>query len=279
MGWTERQRLMLQGMGLRTWAPQDAHEPASAAPAPTDLPAARPVRADAAPGHGAPSPTAPHPNRAAVAEAPAPMPAAAPGGVQPLGTLSWDELPAAVAACQACGLCATRQRTVAGAGPVAARWAVVCEAPDGADEASGEPLSGPAGQLLDNMLRAVGLSRSAAAPAQQVFITPALKCRPPRDRKPEAAELAACAPFLAQQLALVQPQVILAMGRVAIRQLLGSDEPLGRLRGQVHQRQGLPVIATYDPVYLLRNPGDKAKAWDDLCLAASVVAAAKAAAH
>jgi DNA polymerase len=186
--------------------------------------------------------------------------------------LAWNELPAAVADCQACGLCQSRQRTVAGVGLPGAHWMIVCEAPDAAEEAAGEPATGPAGQLLDAMLRAVGLSREADDVARQVVITPAVKCRPPRDRKPDVAELAACAPILARQVALVQPRVILAMGKVAIRQLLGSDEPLGRLRGQVHDYQGAAVIATYDLPYLIRNPGDKAKAWEDLCLAAAVVA-------
>lgn len=146
---------------------------------------------------------------------------------------------------------------------------VVGEAPGEREDAQGEPFVGTAGQLLNRMLAALGLTRAEAPPTRQVFITNTLKCRPPRNRNPTPAELAACAPFLARQVALVQPRVILAMGRFAVQSLLGSDAPLGQLRGQVHDWHGVPLVVTYHPAYLLRQPADKARAWSDLCLAAS----------
>jgi DNA polymerase len=117
------------------------------------------------------------------------------------------------------------------------------------------------------MLRALGLTRGEAEPARQVFIANTLKCRPPGNRNPEPDELAQCEPFLIRQIELVKPRMILAMGRFAVQSLLRSNEPVGRLRGRVHQYQGVPLVVTYHPAYLLRNPEDKARAWDDLCLA------------
>jgi uracil-DNA glycosylase len=270
MVWTERQQRMLQAMGLRTWQPAPAPAPALAdAPLSADAgPDTGPARRPAARDAGLP------PGPAPVAQARVVLPSA-PGAFD---AVAWDALPAAATACQACGLCQSRQQTVPGTGAPGAAWMLVIEAPDAAEEAAGEPGAGPAGLLLDKLLRAVGLSREATEPAQQVVITPAVKCRPPRDRKPDPAELAACAPLLARQVDLVQPQVILAMGKVAIRQVLGTDEPLGRLRGRVHHYRGIPVIATYDVPYLSRQPADKAKAWEDLCLAAAVVAGTAASA-
>ena len=148
---------------------------------------------------------------------------------------------------------------------------VVGEAPGEQEDLKGEPIVGAAGQLLDRMLAALGLSRDDGPPERQVFIANALKCRPPRNRNPSPEELAACQPFLQRQVALVQPRVIIAMGRFAVQSLLGTDEPIGRLRGQVHQWQGRPLVVTYHPAYLLRQPADKARAWDDLCLAAELL--------
>jgi uracil-DNA glycosylase family 4 len=123
------------------------------------------------------------------------------------------------------------------------------------------------------MLAAVGLTRHDAPPERQVFVANTLKCRPPRNRNPEPEELRRCEPFLVRQIELVQPRLILAMGRFAVQALLRSDEPVGRLRGRVHRYQGVPLVVTYHPAYLLRNPADKARAWEDLCLAAQVVSA------
>jgi DNA polymerase len=184
--------------------------------------------------------------------------------------MAWPELRAAVAGCEACGLSRSRQRTVFGTGHESAHWMVVGEAPGEQEDAEGEPFVGAAGQLLDRMLQAVGQGRQTGGPEQQVFIANTLKCRPPGNRNPAPNELSCCAPFLRRQIALVRPRVILAMGRFAVGQTLGLDEPIGRLRGRVHDAGGIPVVVTFHPSYLLRQPTEKAKAWEDLCLAASV---------
>ena len=186
--------------------------------------------------------------------------------------LDWPALRDAVAACRACALCESRRQTVFGTGHPQAHWMVIGEAPGAQEDQRGEPFVGAAGQLLDNMLRALGLTREATAPAAQaVYIANTLKCRPPDNRNPTPEEMARCEPFLQRQLALVQPRVILAMGAFAIRALLRTSEPVGQLRGRVHRFQGVPLIVTYHPAYLLRTPAHKARAWDDLCLAASVL--------
>jgi DNA polymerase len=160
---------------------------------------------------------------------------------------------------------------VFGVGHEQARMMIVGEAPGEQEDQQGEPFVGQAGKLLDNMLRAIGLSRSESAHERAVFICNTLKCRPPRNRNPLPAETACCAPYLERQIALVQPRLLLAMGRFAAQALLGSDEPIGRLRGRVHDRGGVPVVVTYHPAYLLRTLSDKARAWEDLCLAAAVL--------
>jgi uracil-DNA glycosylase family 4 len=144
---------------------------------------------------------------------------------------------------------------------------VVGEAPGENEDLQGEPFVGQAGKLLDNMLRAIGVDRE-----QGVFIANVLKCRPPGNRNPQPEEVAQCEPYLRRQVALVQPRIILAMGRFAVQTLLGTTEPIGRLRGRVHHYEGVPVIVTYHPAYLLRNLPDKAKAWADLCMAMELVA-------
>ncbi|MFM2035989.1 MAG: polymerase, partial [Pseudomonadota bacterium] len=176
----------------------------------------------------------------------------------------------AVAECRACKLCESRTNTVFGAGqapatpeaPPQADWLIVGEAPGEQEDLMGEPFVGASGQLLDNMLKAMGLSRQ-----HQVFITNVLKCRPPANRNPDPGEVAECAPYLQRQIELLQPKIILAMGRFAVQSLLQTSEPIGRLRGRLHQYHGVPVVVTYHPAYLLRNLPDKAKAWADLCLA------------
>jgi len=245
MGWSERQVAMLGEMGIRVWsAPQ--------APAPTE--AAEPLPAAAAPP---------------VDEASSSAPVQAEPGSRPLGidTMGWPALREAVAACTACKLCTGRKQTVFGVGNERAHWMIVGEAPGEQEDLQGEPFVGKSGQLLDNMLRALGLTRGDAPAEQQVYIANTVKCRPPGNRNPEPAELAQCEPFLIRQIALVQPRIILAMGRFAVQSLLRSTEPIGRLRGRVHQYQGVPLVVTYHPAYLLRNPEDKSRAWDDLCLA------------
>ena len=274
-----RQRAMLAEMGVRVWVPQPA-APMSAPEA--GRPVARPVGAPVAalaPASAVASPAAPRPHAPASARpaTPAPAPAAATVALPPLPagieSMDWPALREAVASCQACALCQGRTHTVFGTGSVHADWMVVGEAPGENEDLQGEPFVGAAGELLDNMLRAVGLSRTSEG-AQGAYISNVLKCRPPANRNPQAAEMAQCAPYLARQVALVQPKVIIAMGRFAVQALLQSNEPIGKLRVQVHRYQGVPVIVTYHPAYLLRTPGDKGKAWADLCLAMDTVQAA-----
>jgi len=153
---------------------------------------------------------------------------------------------------------------------------IVGEAPGEQEDLRGEPFVGRSGQLLDSMLRSIGLTRQEDTPARQVYIANTLKCRPPANRNPEPGELAQCEPFLIRQIELVQPEIILAMGRFAVQALLRSSEPVGRLRGRVHRYQGVALVVTYHPAYLLRNPQDKARAWEDLCLALDVARGAGA---
>jgi len=246
MGWTDRQRAMLGEMGIRVWGDPRGGE--------TCTPPESPRQA----GGG---------TAAAVREPAAQQAATRPGGVAAMG---WAELREAVAACRACKLCEGRTQTVFGVGNERAQWMIVGEAPGEQEDRKGEPFVGKAGQLLDNMLRALGLTRGEADAEHQVFIANTLKCRPPGNRNPEPDELAQCEPFLVRQIELVKPKIILAMGRFAVQSLLKSGEPIGRLRGRVHEYQGVPLVVTYHPAYLLRNPQDKVRAWEDLCLAAQV---------
>ena len=167
----------------------------------------------------------------------------------------------AVARCTRCALHESRTQTVFGVGNPAADWMIVGEAPGAEEDRRGEPFVGRAGKLLDEMLRAVGLCRDA------VFIANVLKCRPPRNRDPSKAEAAACRSYLEQQIAAVAPRLILVVGRIAAQELLGSNAPVGRLRGSEHDFNGTPLIVTYHPAYLLRSPVQKAKAWEELKLA------------
>jgi DNA polymerase len=188
--------------------------------------------------------------------------------------MTWEELEAAVAGCTACGLCKTRTKTVFGVGHRKAPWMLIGEAPGAEEDARGEPFVGQAGKLLDNMLAAVGLSRADAV-EQSVYIANVLKCRPPGNRNPEPEEVALCEPFLHRQVALVEPRVIVVMGRFAAQALLGTDATIASLRGHVHEvrieGRAIPAIVTYHPAYLLRNLADKAKSWADLCLAQGVL--------
>lgn len=253
-----RQRAMLAEMGVRVWAPKAA--PIQLAAVVVQQPEHK-AASPAAPTSPTVAPLAPSPATALAPIAPVqPRPASA------VSTLGWPELREAVASCQACGLCQGRTQTVFGTGDEQAEWMIVGEAPGENEDLQGEPFVGAAGQLLDNMLKAVGRSRAGSG-AEGAFITNVLKCRPPANRNPQPDEVAQCEPFLARQVALVKPKVIVAMGRFAVQALLKSSEPIGRLRGQVHRYEGVPVIVTYHPAYLLRTPTDKGKAWADLCLA------------
>lgn len=186
---------------------------------------------------------------------------------QEVADLDWEALRAAVAGCTACELHKTRTNTVFGVGDTHAQWMIVGEAPGADEDLQGEPFVGRAGQLLNQMLSALGLKRA------EVFIANILKCRPPNNRDPRPEEVVSCQPYLNRQIELVQPRIVLAVGRVAAQHLLRTPSSLARLRGVVHDLPGgdVPVVVTYHPAYLLRSPQDKRKAWADLCLARQVL--------
>jgi uracil-DNA glycosylase len=286
-----RQRAMLQEMGVRVWLPAAA----------VDLP----VTAQTVPPAVRAIPEAPNNAIEDVAAYIATTGATAQNGLKTsappetqetavstgvlaadVASLDWAALTQTIATCQACPLCTGRHAAVLAApdGPRLADWLVVGEPPDDADERAGTPFAGAAGQLLDNMLKALGLSRHAgsgvAAPAAQAvtadtaaYVTPVVKCRPAQTRNPTQAELASCENYLRREVALVRPKVILALGRFAAQGLLQGSvpglagTPLGQLRGQTYRYQGIPVIVSYPPSYLLRSPQHKARAWVDLCRA------------
>ncbi len=190
-----------------------------------------------------------------------------------LGMLDWTGLADAVAACTACGLCRKRKQTVFAAGRPQARWMFIGEAPGAEEDERGEPFVGQAGRLLDNMLAEIGLDRDPppGSPRDAVCIANVIKCRPPGNRNPEPAEVDACRPFLLRQIEIVQPRLIVVMGRFAVQALLDTDASIASLRGRVRDLalggRNIPTVVTYHPAYLLRTLADKAKAWDDLCLA------------
>ena len=199
---------------------------------------------------------------AQVVEAPA-APATEPGDAAE----QWQQLLAEVRDCRRCPLHATRTQGVLGVGPKRADWLVIGEAPGAEEDRRGEPFVGAAGQLLDAMLRAIGLDRRS-----NVYIANVLKSRPPNNRDPRPEEVEACLPYLLRQIVLLQPKIMLAVGRIAAQVLLRTDAPLGRLRGRVHHfgERHTPLVVTYHPAYLLRTPAEKRKAWEDLKFARSV---------
>lgn len=262
MGYTPLWRLR----GLAETVPAAAPQPA-VEPAPPGLPAreeAPPAQVSMAPPSRAEvPPTIVRPARPAVA--PAGVPAAAQPDPQRdarIATLDWDALDAEITACRACGLCERRKQAVPGVGDRAAEWLFVGEGPGAEEDERGEPFVGQAGKLLDAMLAALGLARGRG-----VYIANAVKCRPPGNRTPEAPEIAACNPFLQRQIDLLQPRIIVALGRPAAQALLGSEVKIGEVRGKVLRHGSIPLVVTYHPAYLLRNLPDKAKAWADLCFA------------
>lgn len=172
----------------------------------------------------------------------------------------WTQLRERVVACTRCALSATRTQTVFGVGDSDAAWLVVGEAPGAEEDERGEPFVGRAGELLNAMLRAIGLGR------EQVYIANVLKCRPPRNRDPLAAEAAECMPYLERQIALLRPKIMLVVGRIAAQNLLHTEAALGSLRQRAHVfgAAQVPLVVTYHPAYLLRSPAEKRKAWDDL---------------
>ena len=186
--------------------------------------------------------------------------------LQRIAVLDWKAFAADVDACTACRLCRTRNKSVPGVGDTHAQWLFVGEAPGAEEDAKGEPFVGQAGRLLDSMLAALSMRRG-----DNVYIANVLKCRPPGNRAPEPLEAEACRPYLDRQIALIAPRIIVAMGRSAATTLLNVDATIASLRGRVHRYRDVPLVVTYHPAYLLRNLPDKAKAWEDLCLARATI--------
>ena len=278
--WSERQRTMLEAMGLRLWqpaaGPKDAPVTAAAGPVaapamaraiPQPTPSARPALSAGRPGRSGVPSVVPPPPSARRAAAPAAASIVAPTAIAPpdallgpagpplapdgaplaIERMDWAALEATVAGCVACPLAAGRTQTVFGTGHRQAHWMIVGEAPGEQEDLTGEPFVGVSGRLLDAMLRALGLTRADAPPERQVYIANTVKCRPPGNRNPQPAELARCEAYLARQIALVRPRVIVAMGRFAAQSLLRSDLPIGKLRGTLHRYGGVPLVATYHP--------------------------------
>ena len=281
-----RHRAMLAEMHVQVWSPM-----AETAQTPSQTPAMPEASQTPADTTSAPRLAVPVAARA-VSSMPAPPAAQTAAAVarlpRPEGVdqMAWPALQQTVSQCRACGLCDTRHHTVFGVGAPAVsadassadtapqvEWLIVGEAPGENEDLQGEPFVGQAGKLLDNILTAMGLARRARTSAGGVYISNVLKCRPPGNRNPRPEEVAQCLPYLERQVALLQPQIILAMGRFAVQALLRDSVPavetipLGKLRGQVHSYQGVPVVVTYHPAYLLRNLPEKAKLWADVCLA------------
>lgn len=184
-----------------------------------------------------------------------------------IAAMDWDALRKAVSSCTRCDLHRTRTQGVFGVGDPHAQWLIVGEAPGADEDRLGEPFVGQAGRLLDAMLAAIGLKRG-----ENVYIANVLKSRPPKNRDPNPQEVAACLPYLERQIDLIQPKLVLALGRFAAQSLLVTDTAISRLRGQVHSYRGIPLVVTYHPAYLLRNPADKARVWEDLLLAQETMA-------
>ena len=217
----------------------------------------------------------PRPVQAAAAAAPATTLLVAPidDGAVAIASMSWQELDIAVANCTRCPLCRNRKQAVLGTGDPKAGWLFVGEGPGAVEDQQGEPFVGPAGKLLDSMMQALDLRRG-----ENSYLANAVKCRPVdadgKDRPPSADESAACRPYLERQITLLQPAVIVALGKVAALSLLGGDPKIAvaTLREHTHRYGSIPVVVTYHPAYLLRKPLDKAKSWRDLCLAAQAYA-------
>ncbi len=196
------------------------------------------------------------------AEPPAPAVVASLAAPVAVNALEWPELVARVASCKACGLCEQRKQAVLGVGDLQPDWLFIGEGPGAEEDVKGEPFVGQAGKLLDNMLAALDLARG-----NKVYIGNAVKCRPPGNRTPEPAEMAACWPWLERQIELLRPKIIVLLGKAAVHAVLHDDKSLASMRGKRFEYRGIPVVVTYHPAYLLRNLPDKAKAWEDLLFA------------
>ncbi|ARP84638.1 uracil-DNA glycosylase [Bordetella genomosp. 8] len=229
--------------------------------------ASTPGRPPAAGPQGRPPMRPGKPSAAAAASEPAPL--QPPPTAESLAVLDMSTLRERVLECRSCGLCQGRRQAVFGMGAENARWLVVGEAPGEQEDRQGLPFVGRSGQLLDAMLAAVGMSRE-----RDVYIANVIKCRPPGNRNPKPEEIAACRPYLMRQIALLKPQRILVMGRFAAQTLLETDAAIGSLRGRVHTLKtdagDIPMVVSYHPAYLLRSPVEKARAWQDLRLAAGL---------
>jgi uracil-DNA glycosylase len=241
----------LEAMGIQAWARRaDLPSARSASPSVSDVSESElpPVVAEAA--------------------IPKPEPRFSEAGeVRPVDALDWADLEARVIGCTLCELHAGRTHGVFGVGARDADWMIIGEGPGAEEDRQGEPFVGRAGKLLNNMLRALGLRREA------VYIANIVKCRPPGNRDPKPEEAATCRPYLERQIALVKPRLILAVGRIAAQNLLDTDVAVGKLRGRAHTygEARIPLVVTYHPAYLLRSPEQKARAWDDLCLARALL--------
>jgi DNA polymerase len=267
-----RQRAMLLEMGVRVWLPGTDFAVAGSSALPSVAPAkqANPqIVLRTAPNALAAQVSLPTVQRGDGAN-----------DLSQIANMDWDALARTAADCQACGLCAGRSHSMLSAQAGRhARWMVVGDPPEEDEDAAGQAFTGDAGMLLANMLKAVGATRAEVAQGlEAAYVTKVSKCRPPQGRVPQAAELAQCAAYLQREIALVQPAVILAMGRFANQVLLqdypeDARLPLGRQRGKVYRYLGVPVVVTYAPQALLRQPADKAKAWADLCLATDLLQA------
>lgn len=241
----EQQLQYLEAMGIQAWTARQADPavPVEPQPAAMESPAPAPGKADE------PVPEAPTPDVFAASS--------------DVAGLDWPALEARVSDCRLCDLHSSRTQTVFGVGNRNADWLIIGEAPGHDEDQQGEPFVGRAGQLLNAMLQAVGLQR------EQVYIANILKCRPPNNRDPKPEEVVCCEPYLLRQIELIRPRLILAVGRIAAQNLLNTQTPIGKLRGEVHRFRdtGIPLIATYHPAYLLRSPLEKRKSWQDLQLA------------
>ena len=254
-----RRDMVMRELGLTpVWRQRSGNAQAESVAAPSTPILDPPAREDAA---------------AAMAEAPQP---AVMGQLEDRRTtilrMDWPQLKAAVASCTACGLHTSRNKTVFGVGDEMASWLFVGEGPGADEDAQGEPFVGQAGKLLDNMLAAIDLNRGS-----DTYIANIVKCRPPKNRNPEPGESASCEPYLARQIKLIRPRLIVALGKVAAQNLLGTDAAIASLRGRLHRYAEIPVVVTYHPAYLLRSLGDKARAWEDLCFARATMADLKSA--
>jgi len=245
-----RQLAYLEALGVPVWVRREPGDVSAAIP-PREV-----GRPPGAPEHGS-----------AAALPPSDLEIRAPGEPT-VESMDWDDLQRTVSSCTLCALHRARKRTVFGTGNREARWLFIGEAPGVDEDRQGEPFVGRAGQLLTNMIRALGYRREA------VYIANILKCRPPGNRDPAPEESLRCRPYLRRQIALLSPGIIVTLGRVASQNLLQTDRPISRLRGRPHQYEatGIPVVVTYHPAYLLRSPTEKRKAWEDLRMARSLLA-------